>query len=248
MPLHDCKVLSFSCYGTLINRDTGIYSALRPLLARGGVGLGREELLTQFAVYEAEQQASSPRMPYPRVLEEVHRRLAKEWGILASDDDHALFGQSTSNWPVFADAPAALQYLKRFFKLAILSNADRQTFALSSVRLEAKFDAIFTGPDIGHCKPDPRLFEHMAERLAKLGFERRQILHVGHHLERDQVPASRSGLAFAWIDRVPVPEIPDEAPTSPPPAPTHSYALPHSSGWDYRFESLVDMVKAHQQR
>lgn len=248
MPLHDFKVLSFSCYGTLINRDTGIYTALRPLLARGGVGLNREELLAKFSAYESEQQANSPRMPYPRVLEEVHRRLAKEWGILASDDDHALFGQSTSNWPVFADAPAALQYLKRFFKLAILSNADRQTFALSSVRLDAKFDAIFTGPDIGHCKPDPLLFEHMAERLAKLGTERRQILHVGHHLERDQVPASSCGLAFAWIDRVPVPEIPDEAPISPPPAPAYSYTSPHSSGWDYRFESLVDMVKAHQQR
>ena len=244
MPLNDFKVLSFSCYGTLINRDSGIYSALRPLLARGDIGIGRDELLAKFSAYEAQQQADSPRTPYPRVLEEVHRRLAKEWGILASDDDHARFGQSTSHWPIYADAPAALQYLKRFFKLAILSNADRQTFASSNVRLDAKFDAICTGPDVGHCKPDPRLFEHMVERLAKMGAERRQILHVSHHLERDQAPAARCGLAFAWIDRAPVPEIPDEAPMSPPPAP----ALATSSGWDYRFDSLVDMVKAHQQR
>lgn len=244
MPLGDYKVLSFSCYGTLINRDSGIYSALRPLLVRGDIGIGREQLLQKFAAYEAQQQADSPRMPYPRVLEEVHRRLAREWGILASDDDHALFGQSTASWPVFADAPAALHYLKRFFKLAILSNADRQTFASSNVRLDAKFDAIFTGPDIGHCKPDPRLFEHMAERLAKLGTDRRQILHVSHDLERDQAPAAQCGLAFAWIDRVPVPDIPDEAPAAPP-APV--FRAP-SSGWDYRFESLVDMVKAHQQR
>lgn len=244
MALGDFKVLSFSCYGTLINRDSGIYSALRPLLARGDIGIGREELLAKFSAYEAQHQAESPRTPYPRVLEEVHRRLAKEWGILASEDDHARFGQSTSHWPVFADAPAALQYLKRFFKLVILSNADRQTFASSNLRLDAKFDAIFTGPDIGRCKPDPGLFEHMAERLAKLGFERRQVLQVSHHLERDQVPAARCGLAFAWIDRAPVPDIPDEAPPSPPPAPAH----PHSSGWDYRFASLVDMVKAHQQR
>jgi 2-haloacid dehalogenase len=244
MAFRDFKVLSFSCYGTLINRDSGIYSALRPLLTRGDTGLGREELLATFSAYEAQQQADSPRMSYPRVLEEVHRRFAREWGILASDDDHARFGLSTPNWPVYADAPAALQYLKRFFKLAILSNADRQTFALSNPRLDTKFDAIFTGPDIGRCKPDPGLFEHMAERLAKLGTERRQILHVGHHRERDQVPAAHCGLAFAWIDRAPVPEIPDEAPTVSPPAPV----LPHSSGWDYRFSSLVDMVKAHQQR
>jgi 2-haloalkanoic acid dehalogenase type II len=244
MPLSAFKVLSFSCYGTLINRDSGIYSALRPLLTRGDIGIGRDQLLAKFSAYEAQQQADSPRLPYPRVLEQVHRRLAKEWGILASEDDHARFGQSTSHWPIYADAPAALQYLKRFFKLAILSNADRHTFALSNVRLDAKFDAIFTGPDIGHCKPDPGLFEHMVERLAKMGAERRQILHVSHHLERDQAPAARCGLAFAWIDRVPVPEIPDEAPVSPPPTP----ALPTSSEWDYRFDSLVDMVKAHQQR
>jgi 2-haloacid dehalogenase len=244
MSLGDYKVLSFSCYGTLINRDSGIYSALRPLLARGDISHDREQLLAKFFAYEAEQQACSPRMPYPRVLEEVHRRLAREWGILASDVDHAYFGQSTSNWPIYADAPAALQYLKRFFKLAILSNADRQTFAVSNLRLDAKFDAIFTGPDIGRCKPDPALFEHMAERLAKLGLERRQILHVGHDLARDQEPAARCGLAFAWIDRIPVAEIPDEAPTGAP-APAFP---PRSSGWDYRFSSLVDMVKAHQQR
>lgn len=244
MSLGDYKVLTFSCYGTLINRDSGIYSALRPLLARGDIGLGREELLAKFYAYETQQHADSPRTPYPRVLEEVHRRLAKEWGILASDDDHACFGQSTSSWPIYADAPAALQYLKRFFKLAIVSNADRQTVALSTARLDAKFDAIFTGPEVGRCKPDPGLFEHVVERIAKLGAERRQILHVSHHLERDQVPAARCGLAFAWIDRIPVPEIPDDAPIAPPPAP----ALPVSSGWDYRFVSLVDMVKAHQQR
>jgi 2-haloacid dehalogenase len=243
MSLSDYKVLSFSCYGTLINRDSGVYGALRPLMARGAIGLGREETLAKFSAYEAQQQADVPRMPYPRVLEEVHRRLAKDWGIVATDDDHARFGQSISNWPVYADAPAALQYLKRFFKLVVLSNVDRQTFALGNQRLDAKFDAVFTGPDLGRCKPDPGIFEHMAERFARLGTERRQILHVAHDLERDQAPASRCGLAFAWIDRTPVPEIPEEAPTSPPaPRPAHS------TGWDYRFASLVDMVKAHQQR
>lgn len=233
MPLSDYKALSFSCYGTLINRDSGIYSALRPLLTRGQIGLDRHETLARFDEYEAAQQAETPRLPYPQVLAEVHRRLAKEWGVLASDDEHALFGQSTSNWPVYADAPAALQYLKRFFKLVILSNADRQTFALGNLRLEAKFDAIFTGPDIGRCKPDPAAFEHMAERLGKQGLERRQILHVAHSLTRDQAPAARCGLAFAWIDR------PSADVNGPAPRPTSC---------EYRFPSLVDMVKAHQQR
>jgi 2-haloalkanoic acid dehalogenase type II len=239
MPLGDFKVLSLACYGTLINRGSGIYSALRPLMARGEIRLSREQTLARFTEYETLQQSVAPCLPYPQVLAEVHRRLAKEWGIVASENEHARFAQSPSNWPLYADAPAALRYLKRFFKLVILSNADRQTFAFANLRLEAKFDAIFTGPEIGHCKPDPAAFEHMAERLAKLGLERRQILHVAHSLERDQVPATRCGLAFAWIDRpIAKPGAMAPAPADPPAPPT----------WEYRFPSLVDMVKAHQQR
>lgn len=239
MPLGDFKILSFGCYGTLINRNSGVYSALRPLLARGEIRLSREQALARFNEYETQQQAETPCVPYPRMLAEVHRRLAKEWGIVASENDHARFAQSPANWPLYADAPAALRYLKRFFKLAILSNADRQTFALANLRLEAKFDAIFTGPEIGRCKPDPQAFEHMAERLTRLGVERRQILHVAHSLQRDQAPAARCGLAFAWIDRPVAKAGATTATPSDPPPP---------STWQYRFPSLVDMVKAHQQR
>lgn len=236
MPLSDFKALSFGCYGTLINRDSGVYSALRPLLARGEIRLSRQQALKKFSEYEALQQAETPCLSYPKVLAEVHRRLAKDWGILASDNDHAWFAQSVANWPVYAEAPAALRYLKRFFKLAILSNADRQTFAVSNQRLDAKFDAIFTAPEMGRYKPDPGAFEHMAERLAKLGVERRQILHVAHSLHRDHTPAASCGIAFAWIDRPAGPR----SPAAPPPA--------HSFTGEYRFSSLVDMVKAHQQR
>ena len=150
------------------HRDTGIYSAFATVTRARRRGLGREELLAQFAVYEAEQQASSPRMPYPRVLEErVHRRLAKEWGILASDDDHFLFRQSTSNWPVFADAPAALQYLKRFFSWRSCPTQIADLSRLSSLWLEAKFDAISPARH-WPLQARPRLFEHMDERLAQV--------------------------------------------------------------------------------
>lgn len=247
MPLSDFKALSFGCYGTLINRDSGVYTALRPLLERGEIRLSRPQALEKFSEYEALQQAETPSLAYAKVLEEVHRRLAKEFGVLASDNDHAWFAQSVSNWPVYAEAPAALRYLKRFFKLVILSNADRQTFAVSNLRLDAKFDAIFTAPEIGRYKPDPKAFEHMAERLAKLGVERRQILHVGHSLPRDQAPAARCGIAFAWIDRpaeIPSPGDPTDPAPDLPPAPQS----PEPFTGEYRFSSLVDMVKAHQQR
>lgn len=237
MPLKNFKVLSFGCYGTLIDRDSGVFAALRPLLTEGDIRLNRREVIAKFSEYETLQQSETPRMPYADVLAQVHRRLAKEWCVVASDDDHALFAQSTSRWPVYADAPAALQYFKRFFKLVVLSNVDRLTFAGSNRRLEAGFEAIFTAQEIGACKPDPKAFEHMANRLAKQGVKRRQILHVAHDLLRDQAPAGACGLAFAWIDRSG--DNPIEGVAAPPADPPQ---------WDFRFANLVDMVKAHQQR
>jgi 2-haloacid dehalogenase len=99
MRLTDFEALSFGCYGTLIDRDSGIHAALGPLLSAGSITLPRREILAMFTRYESAQQAKSPAMLYSEVLAEVHRRLAKEWGVLLSDDMHALFGNSVTHWP-----------------------------------------------------------------------------------------------------------------------------------------------------
>ncbi len=226
MRLIDFKVLSFGCYGALIDRESGIYAALRPLLGNGHVGLSREEVLATFTRHEAAQQSETPGMLYSGVLIEVHRRLAREWGVLASDDDHALFGKSVPQWPVFADVPAGLQYLKRYFKLVVLSNTDRESFAASSRRLEVRFDEVVTAQEIGSYKPEPRNFEYLVSRVAKLGFDRREILHAAQSPVRDLAPARRCRLATAWIDR---------------------QGTAASVPCEFRFPSLVDMVIAHQE-
>ena len=226
MRLTDFHVLSFGCYGALIDRDSGVYAALRHLLANGHVRLSREEVLAAFTRHETAQQAQTPGMLYPEILAEVHRRLANEWGVLASDDDHALFGKSVPQWPVFVDVPAGLQYLKRYFKLVILSNVDRGSFVASGRRLEIRFDDVITAEEIGSFKPERRNFEYLVARVARLGFDQRQILHAAQSPVRDLVPARRCGLAVAWIDR--------QATTASVPC-------------EFRFPSLVDMVKAHQE-
>lgn len=237
MRLAQFKALCFSCYGTLIDRESGIYAALRPLLMQGDTTLTREAVLTRFAEYEARQQAETPTLPYSKVLFEVHRCLAREWCINASDDDHTLFARSVPQWPAYADVPAALQYLKRFFKLAMLSNVDRQNLSGSTRRLEVMFDAIYTAQEIGTCKPDPRSFEHMVNRLEKLDIQRHQILYTAQDIARDRAPARTCGLAFAWIDR---PRHAVDRPTEPSAA--------DSAGPDLVFPSLVDMVRAHQEQ
>ena len=241
MRLTDFEVLSFGCYGTLIDRESGIYAALKPLLASGQVKLSRQEVLAVFDRHESEQQAETPRMTYSEVLTVVHGRLAKEWGVLASDDDHALFSQSVGQWPAFVDTPAALQYLKRYFKLVVLSSADRASFAASSRRLEVRFDEVVTAQEIGSYKPELIHFETLVRRAAGFGFDRGQILHAAQSPVRDLAPARRCGLATAWIDRR---QVPGEGATV---RQAEAVRQAEVARYELRFPTLVDMVKAHQE-
>jgi 2-haloacid dehalogenase len=110
-------------------------------------------------------------------------------------------GRSVPAWPAFPDTVEALAYLKRHFRLVILSNTDNRSFAGSNVKLGVTFDSICTAEDIGSYKPDPRNFDVMLERLAAMGIAPGEILHVAESLFHDHGPANRAGLASAWIHR-----------------------------------------------
>jgi 2-haloacid dehalogenase len=235
MKLTDFKALTFDCYGTLIDWETGLYDALRPLLQAGAVTLGRDEVLAVFARHEAAQEAATPQMIYSELLAEVHRRLAGEWGVKADEERAVAFGKSVPDWPEFPDTPASLQYLQRYYKLVILSNVDRESFAGTNRRLGVTFDAICTAQDIGSYKPDPRNFAYLIKTLAGLGVLKRNILHTAQSLFHDHAPAQATGMSSAWIDRR---HEREGWGATVPPAGTPRY--------DFRFASMAEMVKAHQ--
>ena len=201
MKLHDFQVLTFDCYGTLIDWETGLFTALQPLLSRGRGALSRDAALEAFARHESRQQALTPSMPYAALLAEVHRQLAEEWGVAADHTENARFGGSIAIWPPFPDTVDALRYLKQHFRLVILSNVDREGFAATNQYLDVAFDAVYTAQDIGSYKPDLRNFSYLLERLGENGFQKSQVLHVAQSLFHDHVPANAVGLASAWIDR-----------------------------------------------
>jgi 2-haloalkanoic acid dehalogenase type II len=204
------------------------------LLASGHIGLSREEVLAAFDRHETALEASSPALPYSEILTQAHRALAKEWAVLCSDAEHTRFGHSVPEWPAFADAPAALQYFSRYFKIAALTNSDRHGFAASARRLEAKFDLVCTAEEIGSYMPDPRNVHYVVHKLAKLGYVAGQILHIGASPRRDLAPAAAAGLATAWIDRRPGGR-------------DAKVALSEGSPFGPRFASIADLVKAHQE-
>ena len=235
MKLTDFKCLTFDCYGTLIDWETGLYTALQPLLKRGGVTLKRDQVLEAFGRHESAQETATPQMVYSELLTEVHRRLAREWNVSAAENEAIAFGKSVPDWPAFPDTVASLQYLQRYYKLVILSNVDRDSFAGSNRRLEVTFDAVCTAQDIGSYKPDPRNFAYVINKVAELGVLKRHILHTAQSLFHDHAPAQAAGLNSAWIDRRH--QLEGWGATVPPVG---------TPKYDFRFASMADMVKAHR--
>jgi 2-haloacid dehalogenase len=239
MKLTDFKVLTFDCYGTLIDWETGIFNALVPLIKRAGnANLGLNKLLELYAVEEAAQEVETPTMPYNQLLSVVYRRLANQWGVDVTNEEASIFGASVPDWPAFADSASSLQYLKKFYKLVILSNVDRLSFRSSNAKLAVEFDAIYTAQDIESYKPSQRNFDYMLSRLRQdFGFDRKDILHTAQSLFHDHAPANKNGMASAWIDRRHAEEGWGATP-QPPGAPKY----------DFRFDSMAALAKAHQEQ
>lgn len=236
MKLSDFKVLTFDCYGTLIDWETGILDGTRALVAQAGGALTRGEVLENFARHEAAQQQATPTMPYPQLLAVVYERLADEWRAPVTTAAANSFGASIADWPEFPDSVAALRYLKRHYRLVILSNVDRSSFRSSNARLQVEFDAVYTAQDIGSYKPDPRNFEFLLRRLQEdFGLAPADILHTAQSLFHDHAPAKQFGLASAWIDRRH--GASGGGATVPPPG---------TPRCDFRFESLAAFVDAHR--
>ena len=236
MKLGDFKVLTFDCYGTLIDWEAGICAALMPLASKTSGALSREQLLNTFAKHESAQQALTPAMPYSQLLSVVYQRLAAEWGLGASRQEAAAFGASVADWPEFADSVSALRYLKGHYRLVILSNVDRVSFRASNERLQVDFDAIYCAQDIGSYKPDPRNFEYLLRHLqADFGLQRPDVLHTAQSLYHDHAPANQFGIASAWITRGRKGQG-GGATLAPAIMPTYSFS----------FDDLAGLVSAHQ--
>ena len=231
--LSDFRILTFDCYGTLIDWEAGIWAALQPLVRARKSAVTREEALEAFGQHETAQEADSPTLRYSDLLARVHARLAKEWAVDLDEDEHRRFGRSVPDWPAFPDSAEALGYLKRHYKLVILSNVDRESFR--GEQCEAWRDLRHP-----HCrghglyKPDPRNFEYLLNAVAKQGFAPADILHTAQSLFHDHVPAKRFGLATAWIDR----RHEQTGWGATPPA--------EGAAYDFRFNSLGEMAEAHR--
>jgi 2-haloacid dehalogenase len=190
-------VLTFDCYGTLIDWETGILGALRPLLARHTKRLSDEQLLELYGEIEARIEAG-PYLRYREVLRQVVRGLGEQMGFAPSAAEMDSLPDSLGTWPPFPDTVAALRRLKSRYRLAIISNTDDDLFAQSAQRLQVPFDAVITAQQAGSYKPSLNNFRLALERL---GVAKEKVLHVGQSRHHDIAPARALGIKSVLVTR-----------------------------------------------
>jgi len=187
-------VLTFDCYGTLVDWESGLLSALRAVVGNAGTD---DDLLEAYGRAEAKAEAGDW-LPYRDVLQMGLTAVCAERGVVPTHRQLAGFGASVAEWPAFPDSAAALAKLRRRFTLGVVTNCDNDLFAASNRKLGEPFEWIITAQQAQSYKPSRHNFELALERI---GRPARSVLHVAQSLYHDHVPAQAMGLATAWINR-----------------------------------------------
>ena len=189
--------ISFDCYGTLVDWETGIFEAVAPVLSSHGIRKSRAEILSLFADAEPRVQCASY-LEYRHVLRRVMALIGGELGFQPTESDLACLADSLPHWPVFPDTVGALRALQSRFKLAVISNVDDYLFAGTAKALGIDFEVVVTAQQVRDYKPNLRHFHAAAEQMA---VATDAWLHVAESLYHDIAPAHRLGIASVWVNR-----------------------------------------------
>ena len=189
--------ISFDCYGTLIDWESGILPALRTVLANHDQSLPDATILELYGEFEAEAE-SGPYQSYRDVLQSVVRGFAGRLQFEATPAEIRSLHESIRAWPPFPDTTAALRELQKRYKLAVISNIDDDLFAETRNHLNVEFEAVITAQQARSYKPSINNFQLALRRLA-LSSDR--LLHAAQSVYHDVVPARSLGIATVWVNR-----------------------------------------------
>lgn len=194
---NDFDVLTFDCYGTLIDWESGLLEAFRPVLANHGINITTKKLLELYGELESDAERGEY-LEYKKVLQTVLERFGSRFRLTPTQIELQHFSESVKDWPAFPDSPLALQTLKKKYKLAVISNIDDDQFAHSEKRLQVEFDWVITAEQVRSYKPSLNNFRLALERI---GQPKEKILHVAQSLFHDIAPAKSLALSTVWVNR-----------------------------------------------
>ncbi|KAF2027965.1 HAD-like protein [Setomelanomma holmii] len=232
--LTDFKLLSFDVYGTLIDWERGVVTALEPALKKSNkTDIDPKHILKVCHALEAPEQSANPSLKYSELLTVVHPGLCKELGLQEpTKQESEAFGASIKDWRAFPDSVEALKRLSKHYKLVVLSNVDNASFlanrqASTGLR-DFQFDAIYTAEMIGSYKPDHKNFEYMLKRVKEdFGVEKYEVLQTAQSQFHDHHPAKEMGIESSWIYR-----------------PGAIMGNRDDPVWNWKFDTLADMADA----
>jgi 2-haloacid dehalogenase len=191
------RILTFDCYGTLIDWESGIFAALRPILAAHKKTLSDSAILRLYSELEATAEGREYR-PYREILQSVVYGFGKRLEFTTTPAQLASLPDSLASWQPFPDTVAALRKLKSRYQLGIISNVDDDLFASTAKKLEVKFDHVITAQQARAYKPSLKIFKLAQERI---GVAPEQWLHVAQSVFHDVVPAKSLGITTVWVNR-----------------------------------------------
>ncbi len=197
MNFNQFEILTFDCYGTLIDWESGILSALKQLLEAKEKNLSDDRLLELFAEFESEAE-SGEYIKYREVLKQVVAKIGEKLNFSPTEAELNSLANSLKNWQPFPDTVEALKALKQKYKLGIISNIDEDLFADSARHLQVDFDYLITAEKAKSYKPSVNNFE---VALPEIGVNKDKILHVAQSIYHDIVTAKSLGLSTVWVNR-----------------------------------------------
>lgn len=188
--------VTFDCYGTLIDWESGMRAAVESVAPKGS----EDRLLAAYHATEPEVEDTTPFLAYRRVLTESLKLAAEREGIELPEGGERVFAETLPDWPAFPDTVPTLEALRRDgWKLGILSNVDRDLLDGTLARtLPVAFDAAVTAEDVESYKPGLGHFERFA---ADYGADPGNWVHVGCSVFHDVEPATRVGVPGVLVDR-----------------------------------------------
>lgn len=188
-------IITFDCYGTLIDWEGGIIAAFQSEAAKDGVELKPDEIIAEYSTEEPAVE-SGPHRSYREVLDETARRVAAKLGWIIEPERAVFLAASLPGWKPFPDTNAALERLASRFELGILSNIDDNLLAATRRHFTVEFDLIVTAQQVKSYKPAPA---HFKEALARTAGKR--LLHAAQSYFHDVVPTSKLGIPVVWVNR-----------------------------------------------
>ena len=197
MNFNSFDVLTFDCYGTLIDWEAGILRTLTPVLAAHGVRVAPDELLELYGKFEAEEEKGEYRT-YKAIQSALMAKIGEHFQFTPTDGELTCLSDSIQHWLPFPDTIGALKVLHKRYKLAIISNVDDDLFVATEKRLHTKLDWVITAEQVQSYKPSRNNFLKAIERM---GIPKERILHVAQSIFHDIVPAKELGLSTVWVNR-----------------------------------------------